>query len=113
MDLGSRFENMIAFHLLKHCCYIEDTPGKKMEFRFFRDTEQREVDFVLLEKNRPILFLECKFSGKQKESKSLQYLKNKFPTVRSSILYFTLQENFQGKGGIEHLEAADFLSSLS
>ena len=47
-DRGARFENMVAGHLLKYCHYVEDTQGHEMELRFIRDTDKREVDFVVL-----------------------------------------------------------------
>ncbi len=45
---GSRFENFIGSHLLKWCHWMEDSEGLDMELRYFRDREQREVDFVVL-----------------------------------------------------------------
>jgi hypothetical protein len=104
---------MIGFHLLKHCYFLEDTLGKKMELRFFRDIDLREVDFVVLEKNKPSLFVECKFSGKSKESKPLQFLKKKFPDIRSCIVYFKFEEAYTDKYGFEHLSAEKFLSELA
>ncbi len=110
---GARFENLIAFHLLKHCYFLEDSLGKKIELRFFRDIDLREVDFVVLENNKPVLFIECKYSSKANECKPLQYLKNKFPNVRSCVVYFKMKESFTDKHGIEHLSAEDFLSELA
>ncbi len=84
-----------------------------MGLRFFRDIDLREADFVVTEKNKPQLFAECKFSDKPKESKALNYLKNKFPDIRSCIVYFKMKESFQDKNGIEHISAEKFLSELS
>lgn len=110
---GARFENMIAFHLLKHCYFLEDTQGKKMELRYFRDIDLREVDFVVLHKNNPILFIECKVSKKPKENKHLQYLRKKFPEVRCCIVYFQLEESFTDRMNIQHISASDLLSELA
>ena len=55
-----RFENMVASQLLKYCHYLEDTQGEKMELRFLRDTSKRELDFVVLKKNKPLFAVECK-----------------------------------------------------
>lgn len=47
-DEGSRFENLVASHLLKHCHYQEYVGGYAMELRFVRDTDGREIDFIVL-----------------------------------------------------------------
>ena len=59
-DRGSRFENMVAGHLLKYCHYVEDTEGHDMELRFIRDTDKREVDFVVLRDGAAEFAVECK-----------------------------------------------------
>lgn len=71
-DEGARFENMVASHLLKYCHYIEDTEGDKMELRYLRDTDQREVDFVVLKNSHPLFAVECKV-GDRELSKSILY----------------------------------------
>ena len=57
---GVRFENLVACQLLKYCHFVEDTEGKKMELRFLRDTDKREIDFVVLKNKKPVFFVECK-----------------------------------------------------
>jgi len=59
---GARFENFVASHLLKLCHHLEDTEGYKMELRYLRDVEKREVDFVVLKQGRPQFAVECKLS---------------------------------------------------
>ena len=51
---------MVAGHLLKYCHYVEDTDGYEMELRFIRDTDRREVDFVVLRDGQPEFAVECK-----------------------------------------------------
>lgn len=80
---SARLENLLASHLHKWCHYIEDTKGHTMELRFFRDLEQREVDFVILQNNKPIEFIECKQS-KRPIDKNLVFLKKKFPEVAAT-----------------------------
>lgn len=57
---GIRFENLVACQLLKYCHFVEDTKGERMELRFLRDTDKREVDFVILKNKQPIFAVECK-----------------------------------------------------
>jgi hypothetical protein len=53
-----------AGQLLKYCPWIEDTEGFRMELRYPRDTDRREVDFVVLRGGRPQWAVECK-TGKR------------------------------------------------
>ena len=73
---GPRFENFIACHLLKYCHFIEDTEGFKMELRFLRDTDKREIDFVVLKDNIPLFAVECK-TGEKKINPSIFYFKER------------------------------------
>lgn len=69
---GPRFENFIASHLLKYCHFREDTEGYDMELRFLRDTDKREVDFVVLKQGKPLFAVECK-AGEKNVNASLHY----------------------------------------
>lgn len=80
---GLRFENLIACHLMKWVCFMQDVEGREIDLRYFRDVDKREVDFVLLEDGKPIHFIECKRSQKD-VSPSLLYLKRRFPGVKAT-----------------------------
>ena len=58
-DPGARFENFVASHLLKYCHFIEDTEGHAMELRYIRDTDHREIDFVVVKNKKPLFAVEC------------------------------------------------------
>lgn len=73
---GPRFENMVACHLLKYCHFIEDTTGHKMELRYVRDFDLREVDFIVIKDRKPIFAVECK-TGDRSPSSSLKYFQNR------------------------------------
>ncbi len=77
-DPGSRFENIVAFHLLKWTFFLQDSEARDVELRYFRDIDRREVDFVVMEENRPIYFIECKLSKDRQPARSLKYLKARF-----------------------------------
>ena len=68
-DPGIRFENLVACQLLKYCAFVEDTQGFGMELRFLRDTDKREVDFVVLREGLPEFAVECKLSDSKATSK--------------------------------------------
>lgn len=71
-ESGPRFENFIASQLLKYCHFREDTEGYRMDLRFLRDTDRREVDFVVLEEGKPLFAVECK-TGEKNINPSLYY----------------------------------------
>ncbi len=62
-DEGNRFENLVACQLLKYCDFMEQTEGFAMELRYLRDTDKREVDFVVLKDNQPLFAVEVKLSA--------------------------------------------------
>lgn len=73
---GERFENLVACQLLKYCHFLEDTEGYVMELRFIRDTDRREVDFVVLRDKNPIFAVECK-SGEKKLNPAIKYFRER------------------------------------
>ncbi len=75
-DKGERFENLVASHLLKYCHFLEDTEGFRMELRFIRDTDRREVDFVVLRDRQPLFAVECK-SGEKSPNRTIEYFRNR------------------------------------
>ena len=77
-EMGFRFENLVASQLLKYCHLLEDTKGYRMELRYIRDTEKREVDFVVLKEKKPIFAVECK-SGERAISSGIKYFSQRLP----------------------------------
>jgi uncharacterized protein len=61
-DAAAQFENLVALHLLKAVSLWTATGDAKTSLRFVRDRQGREVDFVILEKERPICLVECKLA---------------------------------------------------
>ncbi len=91
---GPRFENLVASQLLKYCHFVEDTEGHAMELRFLRDTDRREVDFVVLKGRKPLFAVECK-TGERSLSPAIRYF-----AERTSIPRF-----FQVHLGDRHYES--------
>jgi len=71
-DKGKKLENLVACQLLKYCHFIEDTQGHRMEVRFLRDIDKREIDFVVLQDNKPQFGVECK-TGDAQVSPAIAY----------------------------------------
>ena len=109
---GARFENLIAFHLLKECHYLEDTKGDDVELRFFRDVEGREVDFVQLQNGKPIQFIECRLNDTS-ISPALLYLRRKFPGVTALQVISTRGVDRIGQEGVRLVSADKLLAELA
>lgn len=70
-NIGARFENLVASHLLKFCHFQEDTLGIKTELRYFKNiVSEKEIDFIVLQKNKPLFAVECK-TGESNLAKNL------------------------------------------
>ena len=72
---------MVASHLLKYCHWMEDTEGHAMELRYVRDTDKREVDFVVMKDRKPLFAVECK-SGEKAISNAIHYFAERTPIPR-------------------------------
>ncbi len=57
---GSRFENLVAGHLLKLCHLLEDRDGWKAELWYLRDRQGHEVDSLVTVDRRPWFAVEAK-----------------------------------------------------
>ena len=77
-DVSAKFENFIASQLLKCCHFIEDTEGFRMELCFIRDTDKREIDFVVLKEGQALFAVECK-SGEKNINPALYYFMERTP----------------------------------
>lgn len=80
-EAGPRLENLVASQLLKYCHDIEDREGHRMELRFLRDTDRREVDFVVLKDRKPLFAVECK-TGERSVSPAIPYFAERTPIPR-------------------------------
>lgn len=110
-DKGNRFENLVACHLLKWCCYLRDSEGRNMELRYFRDIDKREVDFVVIEDGKPLYAVECKVSDKT-VNPALLYFKARFPKVRAYQILLEGKSDYLTREGIHVCPAHAFLKDL-
>jgi len=75
-EIGYKFENLVACQLLKYCHLREDTEGYNMELQFIRDTDKREIDFVVLQDKKPLFAVECK-TGEKQLSPAIPYFRDR------------------------------------
>ena len=59
-DEGIRFENTVALCLLKHVYHQVDCLGKPYSLNYFRTKDKAEVDFCLINNDKPELMIEAK-----------------------------------------------------
>lgn len=69
---SARWENMLACMLLKYCHYHQDRDGDKMDLCFYRDSNRRELDFVVLKNKKAIFAVEVK-TGETGVSENIRY----------------------------------------
>ena len=104
-----RFENLVACHLLKWVHWKYDAFGEAWELRYFRDPMGREVDFVVVNKTKPILFVECKLSD-DAINPALSYLKSKFPETPAYQISLKGKKDYLNQNGIRVCPAIKLLS---
>lgn len=109
-DSGAKFENLVASHLLKYCHFIEDSEGDDMEMRFLRDTDKREVDFVVLKSKKPLFAVECK-TGEKAVSPHIHYFKSRTP-IPAFYQVHSGTKNYQPEKGIRVLPFLTFCQEL-
>lgn len=111
IDPGARFENFVAVHLLKWIYFEQDTQGRNLDLRFYRDKYDREVDFVILEDGKPILFVEAKVDDAE-TTKGLKYLKTKYPSIRFMQVHLRGKKDYLTSSGIIHCHVVELLKEL-
>lgn len=110
-DPAARFENMVAAHMLKWVNFEEDTKGRELELRYFRDIDGREVDFVVLEGGKPIELIECKWSDRE-ISGALKYMKARFKDAEARQIYAEGTKDYVSREGIAVMPAWKYLARL-
>jgi hypothetical protein len=108
---GPRFENLVALHLRKWVDHEQDTQGRDLELRYFRDVDGREVDFVVVEARRPLLAVECKL-GDEEVSRGLRYFRARFPECEAWQISAEGRKDYLTPEGIRVAPALPLLRKL-
>lgn len=86
-DPGAKFENFIATHLHKAVSYWNESGKGDFGLFYLRDKNQREVDFLITQNDKPWILIEAKMSS-QSFSRSLLYFKEKLnPPYTFQVVY--------------------------
>ena len=110
-DSGSRFENMVACHLLKWVHFEQDANGRDVELQYFRDVDRREVDFVVVENGKPFWLIECKWNDED-INPGLKYLKARFPESEAYQISATGKKDYKSPDDIRVCHTLQFLQKL-
>ena len=108
---AARFENLVACHLLKWVHFQQDTQGRDLELRYFRDVEGREVDFVVTEGREARMLVECKWAEDALD-RNLRYLKARFPRAEAWQISALGTRDYQSPEGIRVAPALRLLRNL-
>ena len=95
-ECGPRFENLVASQLLKYCHWQEDVHGRRMELRYLRDTDKREVDFVVIQDRKPAFAVECK-TGEKSLSAAMRYFSERTDIPRFFQVHLGAAQYERGK----------------
>ncbi len=109
-DDGIKLENLCALGLLKYVQYREDVCGEKKVLNYLRTKDNKEVDFAIINDDRPGILIEVKNSNRQL-SPSLKYFARQFPDTKAIQLVHNLNQNFSADG-VEILRAGEWLNEL-
>ncbi len=110
-DESFKFENLVACALLKWVQYQQDALGEEIDLRYFRDVDNREVDFVIIKDKKPTTFIECKWNDAP-IAPALKYLKSRFPETEAWQISAMGKKDYIGELGIRVCPAIEFLSQL-
>ncbi|MBF0106188.1 MAG: ATP-binding protein [Deltaproteobacteria bacterium] len=108
---GSRFENLVAGHLLKWVHYRQDVYGERYGLNYFRDVDKREVDFIITYRDKPVKAVECKLSDNN-ISPTLNYFKTKYPETDALQVCLQPKNEYANNLGVKLVSAVRFLSEL-
>jgi predicted AAA+ superfamily ATPase len=110
-EQGPRFENLVACHLLKWVHFLLDTEARELDLRHFRDVEEREVDFIILDNRKPIRLIECKWDDAP-VTRGLACLKPRFPACEAWQISAVGKKDYQTPDGIRVCPARTLLQTL-
>lgn len=109
-DPGQRLENLVANHLFKKVLFLNDTQGLKCELMYYRDTEKREVDFILTEDDNITQIIEVK-TADDVPTLSLRYLKKALALTEVFQVVYHLKRERE-VDGIKVVHLNNFLAGL-
>ena len=102
---------MSIFDYRRKLQYRQDVEGLDCELNYFRDTDGREVDFVITERRQPRILVECKWTDRDID-RSLRYLNAKFPEAQAWQLSAVGKKDYISDTGVRVSPGIRFLKNL-
>jgi predicted AAA+ superfamily ATPase len=103
-DRGKRFENFVAVQLQRAVSAWTEWGKGAYELRYVRTKDGREVDFVVTERDRPYILVECKRSDKNLAS-NLRYFKSR---IKVPVAFQVIES----PGYLKQVERGTFIVGL-
>ena len=76
--------------------------GEKMELRYLKDVEGREVDFVVIKNKKPLFMLECK-TGERSINPALAYYKSRLKIPKAYQVHLGTKDHGHEEKGVRLL----------
>ncbi|PWU06217.1 MAG: hypothetical protein C5B43_02140 [Verrucomicrobia bacterium] len=114
-DRGSKIENFVASHLLKAINFWTDTGLGDYGLFYLRDTQKREVDFLITKENKPWILVEVKSSPKDSLSPNLKIFQEQIKAPYAFQIAFDMDYidyDFRDLKDPKILPVSTFLSQL-
>ena len=107
---GSRFENLVACHLLKMKHSLEDQEGYNIGLYHLRDASRREVDFLVTVEKKPWFAVEVKMASRSVNPALNYYAERLQIPYLYQITFETGEDELNGK--VRVMPAGKFLAAL-
>ncbi|MCX7338232.1 MAG: ATP-binding protein [Alphaproteobacteria bacterium] len=110
-DNGARLENLVACCLLKEIHSVEDIYGHKGHLHYLRTKEGKEIDFLIVVDDKPILCIEVK-STDDKPAPSFDHFEKFLGAIPRIQLVAQLRREFTTETGIQVRHLGNFLAAF-
>lgn len=110
-DEAQKLENLVALALKKEIEFLEDTEGRRGELHFIQTKEKKEIDFLVLQKQKPAQLFEVKLSDGS-PSKNFEYFEKIFSSAKKVQLVRNLDREYVSAKRIEVRSALEYLKTI-
>jgi len=114
-DQGNKVENFVASHLLKAVNFWMDTGLGNYDLYYLRDTQKKEVDFLMTKENKPWILIEVKTSQKDSLNPNLKYFQKQIKAPYAFQIAYDMEYldyDFRELKSPKILPISTFLSQL-
>jgi len=110
-DEGIKLENVVACALHKELHFLEDVLGRRTALHYLRDKEGREIDFLVVIDDRPVVMIEVKWAENAPSRQFAAFAKY-LPGTPGIQAVGRLARKKSFDSGVRLVDAASWLSAL-